>query len=177
MKTALIICDMWDNHWCKGAAARVVEMAPRMNDLLNYMRDNGCVIVHCPSDTMEYYKDYPQRKKILELAENVMLNVNETNRAKIESLPLLYVDMKRVECDCGDADHKCEQRQPWSKQIDTLEIKDIDLIGDNEEVLKAFITLGIEQVLIMGVHTNLCVLHRRFAIKNLLTLYRWLFRT
>src|SRR5438477_2418754 len=30
-KTAIIICDMWDQHWCKGASARVAEMAPVMN--------------------------------------------------------------------------------------------------------------------------------------------------
>jgi Amidases related to nicotinamidase len=166
-KTAVIICDMWDNHWCKGAAARVVEMASRMNDLLNYLRDIGCVIIHCPSDTMTYYKNYPQRKKILELAADGVLNVNETNRLKIENLPPLYVDMKRVECDCGD--DKCPQCQPWSKQIETLAIKDTDLIGDNDEVLKALNTMGIEQIIMMGVHTNLCVLHRRFAIKNLIT--------
>jgi len=168
-KTALIICDMWNDHWCKGAASRVTEMAARMNGLLNYMRDKGCVIVHCPSDTMDYYKDYPQRKRMLKLAENIVLRVNEHNRNMIENLPPLYVDMNRIECDCGDGDHKCEQRKAWTKQIDALEIKDSDLIGDNEEVLRAFLALNIEKVLIMGVHTNLCVLHRRFAIKNLIT--------
>ena len=26
-KTAIIVCDMWDDHWCKSAARRVAEMA------------------------------------------------------------------------------------------------------------------------------------------------------
>ena len=30
-ETAIIICDMWDKHWCKGATSRVGEMAPVMN--------------------------------------------------------------------------------------------------------------------------------------------------
>lgn len=30
-KTAIIICDMWDDHTCRGAADRVAEMAPAMN--------------------------------------------------------------------------------------------------------------------------------------------------
>src|SRR5687768_6600837 len=30
-KTAVVVCDMWDKHWCPGATARVGEMAPRMN--------------------------------------------------------------------------------------------------------------------------------------------------
>lgn len=164
-KTAVIICDMWDDHWCSGAASRVNEMAQRMNDLLNYLRDTGCVIVHCPSDTMDYYKDTPQRKNILDLARDGKLHINEANRTKIDNLPPLYVDMNRIECDCTP---KCTQRQAWSKQIDTLEIKENDFIGDGEEVLKALNALGIDNVIMMGVHTNLCVLHRRFAIKNLL---------
>ena len=32
-KTAIIICDMWDNHWCKGAAQRVAELAGPMNEM------------------------------------------------------------------------------------------------------------------------------------------------
>jgi len=165
-KTAVIICDMWDNHWCKGAAARVKEMAPRMNDLLNHLREIGCVIIHCPSDTMSYYETAPQRINTLNLAEKGAITVNETNRLMIENLPKLYVDMDRIECDCGEV--KCPQGQPWSKQISDLEIMDNDLIGNGEEVLKALNALGIDQVLMMGVHTNLCVLHRGFAIKNLL---------
>lgn len=167
-KTAAIICDMWDNHWCAGAAARVSEMAPRMNDLISHLRDIGCVIVHCPSDTMDYYANTTQRKTILKLASDRGLRINESASRKIDELPPLYVDMNRIECDCGDAAHKCKQGKVWSKQIDILEIKDGDLIGDNEEVLKALDALGIEQVIMMGVHTNLCVLHRGFAIKNLI---------
>ena len=61
-KTAVIICDMWDQHWCKAASSRVAEMAPHMNDLVNALRASGVLIIHCPSDTMNYYKDHPARK-------------------------------------------------------------------------------------------------------------------
>ena len=30
-QTAIIICDMWNQHWCKGATRRVGELAPAMN--------------------------------------------------------------------------------------------------------------------------------------------------
>src|SRR5690348_7230206 len=30
-KTAIIICDMWNQHWCQGATRRVAELAPAMN--------------------------------------------------------------------------------------------------------------------------------------------------
>ena len=61
-KTALVVCDMWDKHWCPGATQRVGEMAPRMNEVLKAARNKGVLIIHCPSDTMDFYKDTPQRK-------------------------------------------------------------------------------------------------------------------
>src|SRR6476619_5782524 len=55
-KTAIVICDMWNQHWCKGATERVAEMAPRMNQVLSAARAKGVFIIHCPSDTMKYYE-------------------------------------------------------------------------------------------------------------------------
>src|SRR5262249_24382314 len=40
-ETAIIICDMWDDHHCKIAAQRVGVMAPRMNQVLTAARDRG----------------------------------------------------------------------------------------------------------------------------------------
>src|SRR5678815_2818377 len=53
-KTAIIICDMWDKHWCKGATERVAEMAPRMNEVLTEARKHGVLIIHAPSSTMKF---------------------------------------------------------------------------------------------------------------------------
>src|SRR5688572_12554323 len=63
--TAIIICDMWDQHWCKGATERVAEMAPRMNEVVTAARKRGMFIVHAPSETMDFYKDTPQRKRAI----------------------------------------------------------------------------------------------------------------
>ena len=30
-RLALLVCDMWDDHWCSGAARRVAAMAPEMD--------------------------------------------------------------------------------------------------------------------------------------------------
>src|SRR5210317_1650361 len=47
-KTAIVVCDMWDKHWCKGATSRVAEMAPRMNDVIKTLRRKGVLIIHAP---------------------------------------------------------------------------------------------------------------------------------
>ena len=44
-ETAIIVCDMWDDHHCKLAAQRVSLMAPRMNQVLWAARDRGVMII------------------------------------------------------------------------------------------------------------------------------------
>jgi hypothetical protein len=61
-ETAIIICDMWNEHWCKGATDRVTEMAPVMNNVVSLAREKGILIVHAPSSCMDYYKNHPARK-------------------------------------------------------------------------------------------------------------------
>ena len=40
-ETAIIVCDMWDDHHCKISAQRVGVLAPRMNQVLTATRDHG----------------------------------------------------------------------------------------------------------------------------------------
>ena len=61
-KTALIICDMWDDHWCKSASRRVGEMAGPLNDVVKTMRAKGVFVIHAPSSVTAFYKDTPGRK-------------------------------------------------------------------------------------------------------------------
>ncbi len=62
-KTALIICDMWDAHWSRGATRRVGEMVGRMNEVVKAARAKGALIVHAPSGTLDFYADHPARKR------------------------------------------------------------------------------------------------------------------
>src|SRR5262245_27614738 len=50
---AIVVCDMWDNHWSRGAAERVNAMAPYMNEVLHAARAKGVRIIHAPSETMD----------------------------------------------------------------------------------------------------------------------------
>ena len=61
-KTAVVVCDMWDQHHCPDATERVGEMAPAMNEVLLAARARGMLILHCPSDTLKFYQDHPGRK-------------------------------------------------------------------------------------------------------------------
>lgn len=164
-KTAAIVCDMWDAHWCKGATARVAEMAPRMNQLIAELRKRGVLIIHCPSDTLKFYKDHPGRA----LAQRA---------PKVETKPPLGgwvglmpgregplpIDDSDGGCDC---EPKCAQGHPWRKQSEVLEIKDGDAITDSAEAFYLMKQRGLTHVIVMGVHTNMCVLGRPFSIRQM----------
>jgi hypothetical protein len=54
-QTALIICDMWDQHWCRGAERRVAELAGPMNRVVDAARKRGVFVIHAPSTTVDFY--------------------------------------------------------------------------------------------------------------------------
>jgi hypothetical protein len=66
-ETAILICDMWDKHWCTGASRRVDALAGKMAPVLEEGRSRGIQIVHSPSDVMDFYKNAPQRKRMIDI--------------------------------------------------------------------------------------------------------------
>jgi nicotinamidase-related amidase len=164
-KTALVICDMWDRHWCDNATRRVGEMAPRMNEVAAAARKKGVLVIHCPSDTMDFYKDFPQRK----LAQAAP--VVETKIPLERSCRLVPEKEGRLPIDDSDGGCDCETPmktyKAWSRQIPTIRIEAPDAITDSNEAFYLMKQRGIENVLVMGVHTNMCVLARPFSIRQM----------
>jgi hypothetical protein len=82
--------------------------------------------------------------------------------------PDLPIDDSDMGCDCAE---KCEIAGPWTRQIAMIEIKEPDAITDNgQELYNLLEARGIEHMIIMGVHLNMCVLGRPFAIRQLIHL-------
>ncbi|MBI4662055.1 MAG: ThuA domain-containing protein [Verrucomicrobia bacterium] len=167
-KTAIIICDMWDQHWCKGAAARVAEMAPRMNEVIKSARRRGVLIIHAPSDTMKFYENTPQRKRAQHAPKaNPPADVSHWKSLNLAKEGPLPIDDSDGGCDDLPP---CPGGSPWKRQIATLEIMSEDVISDNgEEVYSVLAAHGIENVIILGVHTNMCVLGRPFSIRQMVS--------
>ena len=166
-KTAIIICDMWNAHWCKGATRRVAEMAPRMNEVIGSARERGVLIVHAPSGTLDHYKDRPQRAAALAApdAPDLPDQIDEWCSEQPDRDAGYPIDQSDGGCDCTPT---CEQGGPWRSQIDTLEIHDGDIISDSgREIWNVFHQREIDNVILMGVHTNMCVLGRPFGIRNM----------
>ena len=66
-RSAVLVCDMWDAHWCRTAAERSALLAERIDELLREARSAGARIVHSPSDTLERYESTPQRQRMRDL--------------------------------------------------------------------------------------------------------------
>jgi nicotinamidase-related amidase/type 1 glutamine amidotransferase len=164
-KTAIVVCDMWNQHWCRGATRRVAEMAPRMNEVLTEARQRGVLIIHCPSDTMKFYAGTPQRERARQ-APHISTKTPLTRSCGLDAAHegRLPIDDSDGGCDC---DPPCKQGSPWTHEIDTLQIAPQDAITDSVEAIYLLRERGIENVIVMGVHTNMCVLGRPFSIRQL----------
>lgn len=173
-RTAMIICDMWDTHSCKGAAARVARMAPHVDRLAKAAREKGVLIIHAPSDTMKYYEGTSPR----ELAKNAPAAPAPMDFKWRKLIPgkegKLPVD-DRDWCDCPT---KCdidkvrrevrEKGWPWKHQIKTIEIREGDAVTESgREVWNLMAQRGIDNLIVTGVHTNMCVLGRSFGIRQM----------
>ncbi len=140
-----------------------------MNEVVCKARDKGVMIVHAPSGTINHYKDHPARKRAQEATKADSLPkdiggwctwINE--KEKKIGYPIDHSDGG---CDC---EPKCEQGSPWRKQIDSIEIRKEDAISDSGvEIWNLLEQRGIKNVILMGVHTNMCVLGRPFGLRNM----------
>lgn len=160
-RAALIICDLWDDHWSRGAAERAAKLAPRIDTVAKRLRERGALIVHAPSDTMDFYADHPARVRTRDVPR-----VEPPAPLKLPDPPLPIDDS-----DGGSDTGETEWYRAWTRQSPDVEIADDDVISDDGgEIYSVLRSFGIHRVLMLGVHTNMCILNRSFGIKNLV---RW----
>ena len=163
-RTAFVICDMWSQHWCKGATRRVAEMAPRINLVVTAARQRGALIIHCPSGGMKHYEKTGMRRRAQQ-APPV--------KTKVLLKGWCHLDPQReggLPIDDSDGGCDCQPRcrgVVLRPQIDAIKIHPEDAITDSAEAYYLMRVRGITNVVVMGVHTNMCVLGRPFGIRQL----------
>ncbi|MFO0953474.1 MAG: ThuA domain-containing protein [Isosphaeraceae bacterium] len=181
-RTAAIVCDMWDLHHCLNAVRRETDMAPRMDQLLKALRDRGVLIIHAPSSCMDAYKDHPARKRAQAVPRSKSLPTDIgqwCKRIPAEEQASYPVDQNNGGEDDDPAEHARwaarltaagrNPRAPWKTQTSLLTIDpEKDLITDDgAEVWSALEDRGVGNVILMGVHTNMCVLGRPFGLRQM----------
>lgn len=156
-RTAIVICDMWDRHWCDGATNRVELLARKMEPVLDRARRAGVLIIHSPSDTMSFYANTPGRL----LAENAPRV--QPPAGSPETGPPLPIDDRDGGCDTGNKEY-----QAWKRETPLLSVKPGDAVSDKgPEIYNLIRERHINTILIMGVHANMCILNRSFGIRQM----------
>jgi nicotinamidase-related amidase len=171
-ETAIIICDMWDDHPCQMSAHRVDVMAPEMNRVVSAARSLGVQIIHAPSSGMPHYAQTPARLRLVgapvvkppfKLAESCLLDPEREAEYPIPNTTTI-----KEGCDdpVYGGDYPSSRRQHPA-----IKIVGFDGVSDSgAEIYNFFEQIGIKNVVLMGVHTHHCILVRSFGIRQMVKL-------
>lgn len=181
-ETAIVVCDVWDYHHCLNAVRRLEEFVPRLNDVLTKARSAGVTIIHSPSDCMPAYENHPARTRAM--AAPTANFVPHDCQAWCSVVPSEERAAYPIDqSDGGEDDDPAEHAEwaakleaigrnpgmPWQKQSDMITIDEArDFISDKgDEVWNILQQQEIRNVILTGVHTNMCVLGRPFGLRQM----------
>ncbi|MCA8991451.1 MAG: isochorismatase family protein [Planctomycetaceae bacterium] len=181
-ETALILCDVWDSHHSHHAVLRVNELVPRLNEVTSNARNRGVTIIHAPSSCMEFYKSHAARLR----AQNMAAAGSYPDeigswcyKIPSEEQGAYPIDQTDGGCDDEEAEHAAwlkelegqgrNPKAPWVRQHAGIEIDpERDFISDQgKEIWNILEARGIKNVILAGVHTNMCVLGRPFGLRQM----------
>jgi sugar lactone lactonase YvrE/nicotinamidase-related amidase/type 1 glutamine amidotransferase len=181
-ETAIVVCDVWDLHHCLNAVRRLEQFAPRLNAVLNEARSRGVTIIHSPSDCMPAYEGHAARQRAVAAPKAAWVPHEVGAWCSViptEERAAYPIDQS----DGGEDDDPEEHAQwaaqlkalgrnpgtPWKTQSDLITIDaDQDLISDRgDEVWNVLEARGIKNVILTGVHLNMCVLGRPFGLRQM----------
>ena len=181
-ETAIIVCDMWDLHHCLNAVRREGEMVPRFNQFLENSRSKGMLIIHAPSDCMKPYEGQPARKRALTApkAANLPMEIGIwCSKIPSEEKGVYPIDQTDGGEDDDPAEHQAwaeklksmglNPRAPWTHQHKGLIIdQELDAISDSGiDIWNLLESRKIKNVMLCGVHVNMCVSGRPFGMRQL----------
>jgi nicotinamidase-related amidase len=180
--TAVIVCDVWDLHHSLNAVRRLEEFAPRLNQVIAEARRRGATIIHSPSDCMAAYEDHPARQRAVAVpkAADLPRDIRSwCSRIPSEQQAVYPIDQSDGGADDEPAEHAewaaklaslgRDPGLPWKKQSERIMIdSDRDFISDRgDEVWSILQKRKIQNVILTGVHTNMCVLGRPFGLRQM----------
>jgi nicotinamidase-related amidase len=143
-----------------------------MNEVISLARDHGVAIIHAPSGGVKHYEETPYRermKKARSSKPRVPIQSWCHFNEQYEGLWPIVDNVKRGEAKvtgCDDPEpmpHHATDRH----QHPAIQIIGYDGISDNgQEIYNYLEQEDRKNVVLMGVHTNMCVLGRPFGIRQ-----------
>ena len=167
LRSVFVICG--NQHWSTGATERVGELAPKINEFVQKARSLGIQIIHAPSETLKFYAESLARKRMIIADQKEYKKLLKWFRSFRFPRIKLPIDHSGGGSDTPKVDKFRPNTLVWTRQIETIEIdEEKDGISDSGPEIYSFLKAkGIEYYLILGVHTNMCVLGRSFGIKSM----------
>lgn len=164
-RTALLLGDLRDRHWCTAATERLDALVPKMRELVDILRGRGVFVIHAPGDTMAFYEGSPARRRARE-APHTAAPVRFDRWVVAEPPePPCPVPEYDVDCDC---EPRCIRRRAWTRGHPGIEVRDEDAVTDQgQEVWNLVQARGIRHVIYLGVHANLEALGRPYGLRTL----------
>lgn len=183
-KTALILCDVWDSHHCKRAVDRLNEMIPRLDETTRKLRERGVTIIHAPSDCMMFYEQYAARLRVSQIPKSA--HYPEDIDRWCYKIPAEEAGKYPIDQSNGGEDDDPQEhaewleslknsgrnpKTPWLRQHAGIHIDErTDYVSDQgKEVWDILTSHGIDNVILAGVHTNMCVLGRPFGLRRMVS--------
>ncbi|MEZ5940813.1 MAG: SMP-30/gluconolactonase/LRE family protein [Planctomycetaceae bacterium] len=181
-ETAIIVCDVWDYHHCLNAVRRLEEFAPRLDAVLKNAREQGVTIIHSPSDCMPAYEKHPARVRTLAVPQVAQLPHDVAawcSHIPAEERAVYPIDQSDGGEDDDPTEHAAWAKKltelgrnpnmPWQRQSDLITIDaERDFVSDKgDEVWNVLEARGIKNVILTGVHVNMCVLGRPFGLRQM----------
>jgi nicotinamidase-related amidase len=158
-KTAIIVIDMWNYHWCITTTERVAALVPRMNAVLKVARLLGMHVIWNPSDVVEWYSGEASREQAVSVRRIPVPTVNESREMSFTA--------RIGNCMCGPG-IACVTNYGWKKMARDLIIEKEDFISvDLTEIYSIVTARNVTDLIYMGVAANMCVYHRPGGIKSM----------
>lgn len=166
-RTAFLIMDAWDRHWCADVNTRSTPVIQRIEAAADRLREQGVHILHVPSDCAAAYEDHPARERVRALRPVF------TTPLVWYGVPFfrrLYGDppvQLAEENGCPCRPH-CEIRPVWTRQHSGISIHDGDALADDpKEIVTYLRRKGIRHIVYAGFHANICLLRRPAGIAKM----------
>ena len=156
-------------------------MVPRMDELLKNLRATGVTVIHAPSGCMAAYANDPARLRVANIpkAARRTTSINGATQFRVKkeyvtrwisrtaakTIPLKSMP-RGLRLSEGERAQPCA---PWKQQHAGLSIDSAtDFISDRgDEIWSLLKHKKLKNVILAGVHTNMCVLGRPFGLRQL----------
>lgn len=171
-RTAVVVVDLWDYHWCRTWSGRAEALSRKILAALREARRLGMAVVYAPTNFAAAYAGYPQRERIAAMpmhrapsACDLTAPPYDTEfrlyRRDIPELPKWPGDM------CG-AEYGCTPNYGGNAMLSWLEIAPDDYIcGDGQELYNFCVEKNVENLIYVGGATNMCLLAKPEGIINM----------